>query len=154
MAVGILCPNCQDDLMSQNTQILSSQVTLEYEVVGELEVDCERCGEEVGQLLKDVINAYSRLKQRVILPSNVFGDLQYFLSAIEEVLELLEQQRGGVRRASATRLYFGTEDGRSRSFKAVGEKLGVSHARAWDLVHKDLRTMINLSIAIVIHRAR
>jgi len=129
MAVGILCPNCQDDLMSQNTQILSSQVTLEYEVVGELEVDCERCGEEVGQLLKDVINAYSRLKQRVILPSNVFGDLRYFVSAIEEVLDQLGQQRGGVRRASATRLYFGVEDGRSRSYVEVGGELRVSRER-------------------------
>ncbi len=152
MAGEIFCPKCQDDLMSQDTQILSSQVTLEYEVVGKLEIDCEKCGEDVGQYIADRINAYSRLKQKILLPTDIFHDLRHFVSSIEGVLDSIKPRRVGVRRVRAVGLYFGTADGLSRSYEKVGGELGVSRTRSWDIINKALRWLRHPSQAVLIHR--
>jgi hypothetical protein len=154
----IECPGCGADLLSQNTQILSSQVTLEYEIVGEVEIDCENCGEEVGGLIKKRLNNYSKLGQRVLYPANVFGDLRNFKETVERVLDGIEEsQRGGARRVKALRLYFGLEDGRSRTFEEVGEELGVGRGRAQSLVAQKsngaLRGLRHPSSATKIHRS-
>ena len=152
--MAILCPNCQGDLMIQDTQILGSQVTLAYEIVGELEIDCEKCTENVGEYLKGRVNAYGRLVNTLIPPTNVFHDLTAFIESIEEGLDSIQENRGGPRRARAIRLTFGLDDGISRSHAEVGRIFGTSRNRAWDVYNSALRMLRQLGALLTIHRRK
>lgn len=152
----IACPFCGVELFDEKFElpIPAEQVTLTYQIVGDLKISCRNCGEEVGDRVVAVINGYARLVQAVMPFSNQpYGLLHGFIKTVNGLLPTVVQTKGTGKlpKDRALELRYGLVDGKQRKLgEIIGEtKLTVERVR--QLIIAAQRILRHPSRSMIIH---
>jgi hypothetical protein len=150
------CPSCGSDLLQQDHKIFSSQVTLDYGIVGNLQINCKKCWAEIGPFLTEQINNYSWFIKVLfgLGPTNVYPDLVRFVEALQEALDSLPPRPKGGKLPwkEALEKYFGLNGQARETQKKIANDAGVTKEAARQVIDKAIRMLRHPSRSRTIRR--